>query len=73
MKIVESDAFRSGVGVQGLEKNIGVFNEFFGDLTKEIYGERYILIFPLMLIKAGAILIYHALRQTAMVVKKKVK
>lgn len=28
--------------VQGLEKNIEIFNEFFGDLTKEIYGERYI-------------------------------
>ncbi|ECA0135264.1 TPA: DUF2326 domain-containing protein, partial [Salmonella enterica subsp. enterica serovar Typhimurium] len=30
------------LAVQGLEKNIEVFNEFFGDLTKEIYGERYI-------------------------------
>ncbi|HHV2916670.1 TPA: DUF2326 domain-containing protein [Escherichia coli] len=30
------------LAVQGLEKNIEIFNEFFGDLTKEIYGERYI-------------------------------
>lgn len=28
--------------VKGLEKNIEIFNEFFGDLTKEIYNERYI-------------------------------
>ncbi|WP_182074549.1 MULTISPECIES: DUF2326 domain-containing protein [unclassified Serratia (in: enterobacteria)] len=28
--------------VQGLERNIEIFNEFFGDLTKEIYNERYI-------------------------------
>lgn len=28
--------------VASLDKNIEVFNEFFGDLTKEIYGERYI-------------------------------
>lgn len=30
------------MAVQGLERNIEVFNEFFGDLTKEIYNERYI-------------------------------
>ncbi|MHA6312296.1 DUF2326 domain-containing protein [Pantoea sp. S-LA4] len=30
------------LAVKGLEKNIEVFNEFFGDLTKEIYDERYI-------------------------------
>ncbi|SNY78873.1 DUF2326 domain-containing protein [Enterobacter sp. CC120223-11] len=30
------------LAVQGLERNIEIFNEFFGDLTKEIYGERYI-------------------------------
>ncbi|WP_370557313.1 DUF2326 domain-containing protein [Edwardsiella tarda] len=30
------------LAVQGLEKNIEIFNEFFGELTKEIYGERYI-------------------------------
>ncbi|MED0138753.1 DUF2326 domain-containing protein [Escherichia coli] len=30
------------LAVQGLEKNIEIFNDFFGDLTKEIYGERYI-------------------------------
>ncbi|QIK15088.1 DUF2326 domain-containing protein [Leclercia sp. 29361] len=30
------------LAVKGLEKNIEIFNEFFGDLTKEIYNERYI-------------------------------
>ncbi|MDJ0035343.1 DUF2326 domain-containing protein [Pantoea allii] len=30
------------MAVHGLERNIEIFNEFFGDLTKEIYGERYI-------------------------------
>lgn len=30
------------VAVHGLERNIEIFNEYFGDLTKEIYGERYI-------------------------------
>lgn len=30
------------IAVKGLEKNIEIFNEFFGDLTKEIYSERYI-------------------------------
>lgn len=30
------------IAVKGLEKNIEIFNEFFGDLTKEIYNERYI-------------------------------
>ncbi len=28
--------------IAGLDRNIEIFNEFFGDLTKEIYGERYI-------------------------------
>lgn len=30
------------IAVKGLEENIEIFNEFFGDLTKEIYNERYI-------------------------------
>lgn len=30
------------LAIQGLEKNIEIFNEFFGDLTKNIYNERYI-------------------------------
>ncbi|WP_413515220.1 DUF2326 domain-containing protein [Serratia proteamaculans] len=28
--------------IKGLEKNIEIFNEYFGDLTKEIYNERYL-------------------------------
>ncbi|KAA1189837.1 DUF2326 domain-containing protein [Photorhabdus heterorhabditis] len=30
------------ISINGLEKNIEIFNEFFGELTKEIYNERYI-------------------------------
>ncbi|NHB92128.1 DUF2326 domain-containing protein [Photorhabdus cinerea] len=30
------------ISINGLEKNIEIFNEFFGGLTKEIYNERYI-------------------------------
>lgn len=42
-------------------------------LQRKFMVKDIFLIFPLILIKAGAILIYHALRQTAMVVRRKVK
>lgn len=46
--IKELELTRDGVlveintAINGLEKNIELFNEYFGELTKEIYGDRYI-------------------------------
>lgn len=61
------------LAVQGLEKTSRFSMSFLVILQRKYMGKDTFLIFPLMLIKVSVILIYHALHQTVMAARRKVK